>query len=199
MADYCSLSDLKTALRIADTVDDGQLSNVIAVASGWIDSYCGRQFSPAAGTATRDYSPSGRYEPVMIDDASNVLSVRIDEDLDGTFSTLVLTSDWQAEPVNPTTFGLPLPYTSIRPIEDGFWPMPFRRGQVTVRVEATFGWAEVPAAVTRAAVLQASRLFTRSDSPLGVAGFGEMGVMRVSRFLDPDVENLLNPYRRMVY
>jgi len=199
MADYCTLYELKNALRITDSVDDAQLLTVIKVASGWIDTYCNRQFAEAIGTATRDYAPTGRYDPLPIDDATTIVSVLIDDDLDGTFAETVLTSDWQAEPLNATTFGIAQPYTSIRPVEDGYWPMPLRYGQATVRVQATFGWDEVPAAVSRAAVLQASRLFTRSDSPLGVAGFGEMGVMRVSRFLDPDVENLLNPFRRIIY
>ena len=30
-----------------------------------------------------------------------------------------------------------------------------------------------------------------------VAGFGDFGVVRVSRFLDPDVEQLVMPYRKM--
>jgi len=42
-----------------------------------------------------------------------------------------------------------------------------------------------------------ARLFKRLDSPLGVAGFGDMGAIRVSRFLDSDVEQLLMPYRIM--
>jgi len=50
--------------------------------------------------------------------------------------------------------------------------------------------------VREATILQASRLFTRLDSPLGVAGFGEMGAMRVSFKGDPDVMMLLAPYRR---
>jgi len=65
-----------------------------------------------------------------------------------------------------------------------------------VRVEGTFGWPAVPDAVREATILQASRLFTRLDSPLGVAGFGDMGAMRVSFKGDPDVLMLLAPYRR---
>jgi hypothetical protein len=45
--------------------------------------------------------------------------------------------------------------------------------------------------------MQASRLFARLDSPLGVAGFGDMGAMRVSFKMDPDVGMLLGPYRRL--
>jgi len=65
-----------------------------------------------------------------------------------------------------------------------------------VRVTATWGWATTPQSIATATRLQASRLFKRADSPLGVAGFGDMGAMRVSRYMDPDVELLLAPYRR---
>jgi hypothetical protein len=39
------------------------------------------------------------------------------------------------------------------------------------------------------------RQFKRYDSPTGVMGFGDLGVMRVGR-VDPDVEKLLMPFRK---
>jgi hypothetical protein len=123
--------------------------------------------------------------------------VRIDDDLDRTFSKTLLAVDFLLEPVNEQRYGLTLPFTRLRPYEDGYWPV--FRDRPTVRVTARFGWPEVPVAVREATILQASRLFTRLDSPLGVAGFGDMGAMRVSRFVDPDVEMLLQPYRRIRY
>jgi hypothetical protein len=69
--------------------------------------------------------------------------------------------------------------------------------RATVRVEGTFGWDAVPDAIREATILQSSRLYTRLDSPLGVAGFGDMGAMRVSFKGDPDVAMLLAPFRRV--
>ena len=71
-------------------------------------------------------------------------------------------------------------------------------GEATVRVRGVFGFTSNPLVITQATVLQASRIFTRLQSPLGVAGFGEMGVVRVTRALDPDVAALVEPYRRIV-
>jgi len=65
--------------------------------------------------------------------------------------------------------------------------------EATVQVVGTFGWPSVPFAVKQACILLSLRQFKRYDSPLGVAGFGEMGAMRVSR-LDPDVQALLSPF-----
>jgi hypothetical protein len=62
-----------------------------------------------------------------------------------------------------------------------------------VRVTARWGWSAVPTAVKQATILLASRGFKRYDSALGVAGFGDLGAIRVSR-TDPDVTALLEPY-----
>jgi hypothetical protein len=194
---YATLNELKASLDISDNVDDTQLNAALTAASGWIDGYCGRTFGTASGTATRDYVPTGMYEPLYIDDCTTVVSVKVDDDLDRSFATTLGTADWQAEPVNSETDGLAYPYHRLRPIVDGYWPIYNR--QATVRVEATYGWAAVPAAVTTATILQAARLFARSGAPLGVLGFGDAGTVRVSRFADPDVEMLLAPYRLRRY
>ena len=198
MADYVSLSELKAALRINDNEDNTLLETAITSASAWVDGWCNRSFE-AAGTAVtyRDYIPTGTFETLFIDDAVEITEIRVDDDLDGSFADTLTSVDWQAEPVNSTTGGLSLPYTRIKPFEDGYWPT--WRGQATVRVYARYGWPAVPAAVKTATLLQASRLFTRNDSPLGVAGFGDMGAMRVSRFVDPDVEMLLQPFRKVQF
>jgi hypothetical protein len=45
-------------------------------------------------------------------------------------------------------------------------------------------------------VIQASRIFKRLDSPLGVAGFGDMGAIRVGK-VDPDVSMLIRPFKKI--
>jgi len=198
MSNYATLQQVKSALRITDQIDDSLLNTAISSASRWVDGWCDRTFI-AAGTAvtSRDYIPTALYEPLLIDDAVEIVTVKIDDNFDRTFPVTLRTIDFQAEPLNQTTYGLVLPFTRIRPFEDGYWPT--FRSQATVRVAARYGWPAVPEAVREATILQASRLFTRLDSPLGVAGMGDMGVMRVSRFVDPDVEQLLAPYRRVRY
>ena len=194
MADYTTVYELKNAIGIADAVDDLKLGAAVSAASAWIDSYCGRTFVQASGTATRTFVPTGMMDALAIDDATSIVAVNIDDDLDNTFGEALTTADWQAQPVNGTTGGINWPYNTLLPIEDGYWPM--ERGRATVQVQATFGWDDTPIQVRQAAILQASRLFKRFDSPLGVAGFGDLGVLRVSRFVDPDVEMLLAPFRR---
>jgi len=195
---YATLAQVKSALRITDQIDDTLLDTAITSASRWVDGWCDREFE-AAGTAvtTRDYTPANAFGVIYIDDCVEVTQVKIDADLDRTFSETLVAADYLLEPVNEVRYGLALPFTRLRTYEDGYWPV--FGGRPTVRVSARYGWPAVPETVKEAAILQASRLFTRLDSPLGVAGFGDMGAMRVSRFVDPDVEQLLAPYRRIRY
>jgi hypothetical protein len=195
--DYCTLADVKSAMNISDSVDDTLLESTIGAASRLIDGYCGRDFTTASGTASRDFAPTGRYEYLLIDDVTAIVSVRIDDDLDYSFGTTLTTDDWQAEPLNSRSAGQSWPYTRLLPLEDGYWPLG-RTGRRTVKVTGTFGWPAVPEPVRQAAILQSSRLFSRYDSPLGVAGFGELGVVRVGR-LDPDVQMLLEPFRKIEF
>ena len=46
-----------------------------------------------------------------------------------------------------------------------------------------------------ATLIQAARLFKRKESPEGVLGGNDFGIVRVGTRVDPDVEMLLAPYR----
>lgn len=67
------------------------------------------------------------------------------------------------------------------------------RGMIETRctVPATY-----PDAMRTAVLITAHRLYTRKDSPDGVASFGELGAVNVSTF-DGDVEKLISPYLSM--
>jgi len=191
---YCTLAQVKGALRITDAIDDGLLNTAISAASRFVDGYCDRSFAvAAAGTAL--YIPTGRMDDLAVDDLTSITSILIDEDLDESFSTTLREIDFQLLPVNARSGGLVFPFMRVRPQEDGYWPTAY--GRATVKVVGNFGWPAVPDAVREATILQSSRLFTRLDSPLGIAGFGDMGAMRVSFRGDPDVSMLLDPYRRV--
>jgi hypothetical protein len=184
---YATLAQIKSALRIAsgDATDDALLEMAVESASRLIDAYCGRNFINA-GTVTRYYSTENPYV-VQIDDARSISQVQTSTGLDGVYDTTWTIGtaggqgDAQPEPINDYLGGVVWPYTRIRAIGD----------------YSFFGWPNIPVTVTQATILQSSRIFSRLQSPLGVAGFGDMGIMRVSRGLDPDVVQLVEGYRRV--
>ena len=198
---YATRNQVKAALRIgtADTQDDELLDNCAGAASRLIDGYANRAFW-VVGTATSRVFSAGSDFVCQVDDmSSTAITVRSSQQANQIFDTIWTTSDYQLEPINGIQDGLTVPYTRIRAIGDYLWPtLNTNFGEeALVQVTALWGWPAVPEPITQATIIQASRIFKRYDSPLGVAGFGDLGVMRVSRALDPDVMQLVEPYRKM--
>jgi hypothetical protein len=188
---YATLQQIKSAVRITDAVDDALLEMAVEAASRMIDAECDRSFYNS-GTATRDFIPNDSYV-VDTDDLTQIVSVKIDDAGEGTFPITLQMTDYQAEPVNQRVSGNPFPITRLRMIGD--YLLPIWYGQATVRIQGIYGFTPTPIQVTQACVIQASRIFKRLDSPLGVAGFGDMGAMRVGK-TDPDVSMLIRPFKK---
>jgi hypothetical protein len=191
---YASLSETKSALRITDSVDDSLLEMAIESASRLIDGYAGRQFF-SSGTAIRYFTADDDFVCEIDDISSANITLVTAMDADAVFDTTWATTDYQLEPLNGVLDGQAWPYTRIRAVGDYLWPI--SGGEALVKLTAVFGWPSIPIAIKQATIIQASRIFKRLDSPLGVAGFGDLGVMRVSSSLDPDVAQLVAAYRRL--
>ncbi len=196
---YTTLAVLKSAMRIpsADTVDDAMLETSIEAASRQIDGYCERVFYQTADV-TRVYKPTDNFV-TEIDDLVSLTTLKTSSSGTG-FDITWANTDYQLEPLNGIAGGLVSPATQIRAIGNYIFPTwnsnNVNAGEATVQVTGTFGWSAVPTAIKQATILLAQRQFKRYDSPLGVAGYGEIGVVRVSR-VDPDIAAILAPFRRM--
>jgi hypothetical protein len=198
---YATRNQIKAALRIgtADTLDDELIDNCAGAASRLIDGYCNRQFWSVGSATTRVYTAENDFYCSIDDIAGTAIILKTSGATDGTFDVTWETTDYQLEPLNGRLDGLQWSYDKIRAVGDYLFPTVNGNygEQALVQVTAVFGWPSVPEPVTQATIIQASRIFKRYDSPLGVAGFGDLGAIRVSRFLDPDMAQLVEPYRRM--
>jgi hypothetical protein len=198
---YATRNQVKAALRIGvgDTLDDDLIDNCVGAASRLIDGYCNRRFWQTGTAETRVYQAEDSFYCSIDDIAGTALTLRSSTQADGTFDLTWKVSDYQLEPLNGNLDGLTWSYDKIRAVGDYLFPTVNANygEQALVQVTAVFGWPSVPEPVTQATIIQASRIFKRYDSPLGVAGFGDLGAIRVSRFLDPDMAQLVEPYRRM--
>ncbi len=189
---YCSLAEIKASARITDSVDDSLLELAVESASRMVDSYTQRYFYNA-GTATRLFVPQDSYV-AEIDDLITLTTLQTSDGDD--FGTTWAAKDYQLEPLNGNVDGLTgHPATRIRAVDDFIFNV--LDGEATVRVVGVWGWSAVPIAVKQATIIQAARIFKRNDSPLGIAGFGEMGAVRVGVQLDPDVKHLIDVYRKV--
>ena len=200
---YCSLADVKAAARITDSIDDTLLELSIESASREIDSYTERVFYQTGSEGTpvaRVYVPQDLYV-VETDDIVSVTTLKTDSNGDGTFDTTFDASDVQLEPLNGLAGGIETPFTRIRAVGTYLWPTYEPRNvdanQASVQVTGVFGFATVPTAVRQACILSALRQYKRYESPTGVLGFSDLGAVRVGTKLDPDVERMIQPYRKL--
>lgn len=204
---YAALADLKARLNLtsSDATRDAALERQITAASRAIDRHCGRRFYLDSVATTRVYRTPVDTLELAVDDIGDATGVAVatDEDGDGAFETAWLASDFYLGPLNADK-GLP----DVRPFTRVICSStvrPFRRlwgssTRPTVQVTAKFGWpgaavaggvAAAPADVVEATLLKAARLARRKDSPEGVAGSSDTGVVRISKYEDPDVVLLL--------
>ena len=188
---YSTLAEVKSALRITDSIDDSLLEMAIESASRLLDAYTARSFYNA-GTASRYFVADNDWL-TNIDDAITITEIATDTSADGTYDIIWQGDDYQLEPLNGRVDGLVWPYNAIRAI--GSYTFPIWGGEALVKVTGTWGFSAVPTAIKQATIIQASRIFKRLDSPLGVLSSPDLGFIRVGSRLDPDVAQLVDSYR----
>lgn len=194
--------DLKEILGISDTVDDNRLTLAADAATQIVQTYCDRHFVQQETASARVFTALSPWL-LEVDDISTTtdLVIKTDEDGDGVFETTWAASDYQLEPLNGKLGGQNWPYTRIRAI--GAREFPLEYGQAVVQITARWGWANpddaaeyLPHPVEQAAQIQAVSIFKSVDAPLGIAGFGDIGIMRLRQAIHPVAAALLAPYRR---
>jgi hypothetical protein len=191
---YCTLSDLKTSLAIEDIADDTALEAAILTASRMVDDYTGRFFyrdGTTAAPVVRYYTAQDWYT-CNVDDFVSLSQIATDDNFDQLYTTIWQSDDYMVEPVNNPRRGWPL--SRLLAIDSYIFPYNLPQ---SVKVTAVWGWPSIPAEIAMATKLQASRLFIRRQSPFGIAGTPDLGTVRLSSRLDPDVEALIRPFRKM--
>lgn len=191
--EYATLAELKEQLSIEadDDSRDDLLTKALASASRSIDQATNRRFwiddTPVARVlATRHRTVADEDgDHLLTKDIGSASGVVVEVGRPGAWSDI--TSSVDLEPPDALDDGQPV--TSLL-LLSGAWPV---GGGQRARVTARWGWPAVPDNIVQACLIQASRLYKRKDSPEGVMGSAEWGVVRLSR-RDPDVWALIEPY-----
>jgi hypothetical protein len=189
---YCSLADVKASLRITDTIDDALIENSINAASRMIDQYCNRYFYSSSAGEVRYFKADDGFT-CWIDDAQSITTLQTAVTDPTIFDTTWAVGDYQTLPANRNANGGYYPITGLTATDNYLFPV--WADMALVKVTGQFGWASVPQPIQFACIIQASRLFKRLESPLGVAGVSDIGIMRVGSNIDGDVAQLINPFR----
>jgi hypothetical protein len=189
---YCTLAEVKAALRLTDNEDDTLLERAIESASRRIDGYCGRWFYKTASTAVKLFAENELILVFPNDLANSTVTIKIDGGGDGTFeTTLVQGTDYILTPTNAPLNGFP--YSKAEMIGGQTFPLYYAPAPPTVEVTGFWGWNAIPSDVNQACILLAMRQFARLNAALGVVGFADMAIQ--VKAVDPDVRDLLNQYR----
>lgn len=200
---YATADEVRDYLRANQqnsSVDVLQFDLALDSACREIDAYCGRSFhqqvlSDESATA-RLYRPSSPTI-LRVDDlwTATDLVIKTDEDDDGTFETTWASTDYELEPLDGYRQGLPgWPYWKIRAVDSRSFPHLNRRA--SVQVTAKWGWAAIPDPVKRVTLVLTAAALKVRDAPLGIAGMGDFGAVRVPMDQYRMIAAALRPYRR---
>ena len=191
---YVTLANLKTYLKIDDSVDDVILEKIIESASRSIDRIANRRFYLDGTASARTYRPTGNLR-VQTDDFGTTtgLVVKTDPNATGTYeTTFTLNQEYIVEPTNALALGRPCTtITIVGPtafsLPVNYWPQ--------VEVTAKWGWPTVPDDIVEATYILSADLYKRRDSIGGVLGLSELGAIRMSP-LGRDIAAICRAYRR---
>lgn len=195
---YVTLAALRKSINRQpgdDTADDflaGALEGASRSVEQWCDSRPKGGFLLADTASARVYRPSTRgpalpgvafctehgYRLHVHDIGAGSYTVETSTD-GSTWTELAEGTDYEAYPDNALALGRAIE-AFVSPSE---WP-------ARVRITARWGWPTVPSAVVEATRIQARRLYARKNTPEGVMGASDWGLIRVPN-LDPDVKALL--------
>lgn len=193
--DYATVAELRERFGIDDSMDDGLLAAAIDAAQNQVDEFCGRVFTLDTVATARwldsDTCGSGHL-PYDIATTSGLI-VATDHNNDGVAEqTWTISTHFTLAPLNGIgpDGRTGWPYTQIRTVYGSprYWPW----GRNVIQITAKWGWPAVPANVKQATLMLAAETMKLKDAPLGVAGFGDLGLIRVRE--NPIVARLLSRY-----
>jgi hypothetical protein len=175
------------------------LEDVVTASSRLVDRHCGRHFYQVTATA-RIFDSADGYSLTFgpFNDLVSVTTVKTDDNEDGSYETTRSASTYQLHPVGATTKApAAWPYTSLHMLGGASLPVIGTTGRHgLIEITGTWGWpTAVPPEVKAATRIIVAEVFKLKDAPLGVAGFGEMGVSYVGRRMPARALDLLAPFR----
>jgi hypothetical protein len=185
--DYLITADVKTYLRVTDSVDDALFASWITASSRAVDRATNRQFGQVAAPVARTYRRAPFYDATTglftleIDDLMTTAGFLVDGIAYASSGTVLL-------PDNAPADGRPWTHLGFTA-----WPVLSTPGAPISHVlTGQWGWSAVPAQVPNACQLQVARWNFRRDAPAGVAGSPDQGSeVRLLAKLDPDVATTL--------
>ena len=190
---YATVAEYKAVTKKTSSTDDTEIANDLLACSRYIDNRVGRFFVQDETPQSRIYQGSGRRR-LWTDDFVSLTAVAIDENLDGTFSTILASTDYQTLPLNSALGPEYSAYTGIQLV---WWGSRFIFPSISqVKITGTWGWAAVPYPISTACVQLAAIL--RLESPRATGEIQNASqVLKASSDAEDIIEGLVADYRRV--
>ena len=188
---YASLPEVKERLRITTDEWDTVLQSQLISASRKIDRDCGQRFWIDSVVSQRVYNPKERVvrsydgDKVLTEPIASTTGFVFEIGAQGTYTTLS-SSTYEFLPENALVQDEPITQILLP-----YGQLPYSYGRI--RITALWGWPVVPEPIKEACLLLVARLFSRKESPNGIAGTNDFGLIRVGR-VDPDYDSLVGNY-----
>lgn len=193
---YVSATAMRDWIGVSGAGEDPLLDAAVEAASSWVDDWCGQAFT-VASTATARTFQSGGYRTLHLPTPSRIAStsglvVKTDDDQDGVYETTwTITTDFVLGPTDGYVGSTARPWRTIQAVGARTFPCS-TYGRQLVEVTARWGWTATPEPVVMATRILAAQLWKQKDAPFGVAGFGDLGLIRIRE--NPTVASLLAPF-----
>lgn len=190
---YCTLDQLKTRVgeALTETRHDFRFIGAIADITTEIDDHCERSFRRFNTATARTYPPVNAHQLDTADFwTSTDLTLKTDDDDDGVFETTWAAADYELIRASDRPGW---PYFRVRAVGSRVFPTRTRRRNVA-ELTAKWGWETLPTPVNDSALIMGEESFRLADSPFGVGGYGQFGIVRVRD--NPFVARKLGPYLR---
>jgi len=196
---YLTIEEAISYIGRSEARDTLEVEDYVTACSRMVDRWCGRHFYQQTATARYfDTTDGFTVDLGPFNDLVSVSAFAYDNNDDGTFESTLTASQYQLiDPVQgqaPATW----PYTQVTVLALGaVLPIaPAASGRTgLIRITGTWGWPAVPIEVKQATRILVAEMAKLQDAPIGVAGFGEFGVVRLGRQLPARAMQLLQPFR----
>lgn len=199
--DYCTAAEVKAAMPDGTwgATYDALIALLAARASRAIDRYTKRE--PGAyyvnADTTRYFTAGGDIDLQIGEMAAAPTTVSIAEAGDLTDLTALAATDYFMEPYNALLEGLPYNFIRLDSLNGDwhYWPT----FQKSVIIVGKFGYAAaVPDDVKQCSIIQCARWFKRGQQGFQDTGaIIELGQLRYTRTMDPDIQELVDHLRKV--
>ena len=195
---YCTLADLRSEpalnFETSNTANDQMLCDIITAVSREIDKQTGRYFYKSSASEERYFTAVNSYR-LFVGDVVSVTNLYTDNlSGDRTYPFTWSTTDFDLWPYDADSTSEPEPFRYIDTTPRGIYQFPLKVAK-GVKLNAVFGWPNVPALIAKACLLWSERTYKRLSTPLGTSSMSSLGVVSVKvPPPDPDVAMMINNY-----